>query len=346
MLDYTTLQPDLYKYVPAGNYSAGRNGKTLKYTVLHHNAGKLPHEGVYNAFIHNGTSAHYNVDIDGTTCQYVDDWDTAYHAGNWAANCESIGIEHCDADTQHWTISDATLEEGAHLVAAIHYKYNLGKPEWMKNVFPHSHFASFASTACPGSIAGSQRDKYMERAQYWYDVMAGGSDLPDALKGYTDLDADAWYIDAVAYCVGYGYMCGSGTKFRPLDKLSRADAVCVIMRVGGYVGKTIFTDVKVESPYYYGMLDQAKEMGIIHGSASGAFRPTDAITRGDFVVMLYNAFGMGVHETIDVWEDTPTYAKDAIAWAMNRGIITKIAATQECTRAEAAAIIYNFHNSE
>lgn len=343
MLDYVSLQPEAYKYVPASNYTNGRGSQKIRYTVLHHNGATLSHGGVYNAFVHNGTSAHYNVDIDGKTCQYVDDWNTAYHAGDWLANQRSIGIEHCDNDTADWTIADATLEEGAHLVAAVHHAYGLGKPKWLVNVFPHSYFAD---TLCPGAIGGSQRDAYMTRAQYWYDAMAGRADLPPALQGYTDLISGEWYIDGITFCVDHGYMMGSGGKFRPLDHMTRAEAVCIVLRVAGKAPKALFADVAIANPYYYDALVTAKDLGIIHGNASGNFRPNDAILRCDFLVMLYNAFGGGVHETIAAFEDTPVYAKDAVAWAYNRGIITKIAATQPCTRAEAAAIVTNYCNQK
>ena len=50
--------------------------------------------------------------------------------------------------------------------------FGLGRPEWLKNVFPHKHFSS---TSCPGQIYGSQKSAYIQRAQYWYDKMGGGN---------------------------------------------------------------------------------------------------------------------------------------------------------------------------
>ena len=125
----------------------------------------------YNVWQSREASAHYQVDINGRIGQLVNDGDTAWHAGS--ANSWSIGIEHANNQFGPWTISDATLEAGAHLVAALCKYYGLGRPEWMGNVYPHSYFMA---TACPGEIAGSQNAAYMSRAQEWYDAMVNGTD--------------------------------------------------------------------------------------------------------------------------------------------------------------------------
>ena len=62
-------------------------------------------------------------------------------------------------------------------MAALCLAYGLGRPQWGKNVFPHSHFSS---TACPASLQSSQKDAYMKRAQEWYDAMAKGGSAPAA----------------------------------------------------------------------------------------------------------------------------------------------------------------------
>lgn len=152
------------------HFTPGRAG-TINKIVLHHNAGNLTIQGCYNVWQDREASAHYQVQSDGRIGQLVWDKDTAWHAGNFDANSTSIGIEHADCQANPWKISDACLENGAHLVAALCKYYKLGRPTWMKNVFPHNHFSS---TECPASIAGSQNATYMKRAQEWYDAMTKG----------------------------------------------------------------------------------------------------------------------------------------------------------------------------
>lgn len=176
MKDWMNLQPDEYRLMNK-HYTTGRTQK-IRGVVLHHNAGRMSIEDCWNAWQTRKASAHYQVDASGRIGQLVHDLDTAWHAGS--ANSWTIGIEHANDDTGNWTIGQTTLESGAHLVAAICRYYELGRPQWLVNVFPHSHFMS---TACPGQIAGSQNAEYMARAQYWYDRMTGTAALPSGGQG-------------------------------------------------------------------------------------------------------------------------------------------------------------------
>lgn len=168
MRNWGSLDPDLYMLLDR-HYTAGRPGGGIKMVVLHYNAADLTVEGCHSVWQSRPASAHYQVESGGRIGQLVRDRDTAWHAGYWAANVRSIGIEH--ANRPDGTVSDACLEAGAHLTAAICRAYGLGRPSWMGNVFPHSRFAA---TSCPGELQRSQRDRYMGRAQEWYDAMATG----------------------------------------------------------------------------------------------------------------------------------------------------------------------------
>ena len=181
-MNFEKLQAD-QNLVMNRHYTPGRGGHKIEKIVLHHNGGNLSIKGCWDVWQTREASAHYQVDINGKIGQLVWDRDTAWHAGNWRANQTSIGIEHANNNTTAWTISEATLEAGAHLVAALCKYYGLGRPAWLKNVYPHKHFAA---TDCPGQIAGSQLNRYMSRAAYWYDQMTGTSPAPAAS---TDLEA-------------------------------------------------------------------------------------------------------------------------------------------------------------
>ena len=87
-----------------------------------------------------------------------------------------------------WAVSEACLDNGAHLVAAICKFYGLGRPQWGKNVFGHK---DFSATACPASLAGSQHAAYMSRAQSWYDQMSGSAPAPAPAAPNIDALADA-----------------------------------------------------------------------------------------------------------------------------------------------------------
>lgn len=185
MKNWATLDADENRILN-NHYTKGRNGRRINKVIIHHNAGNLTIPGIYQVWQTRQASAHYQVDSTGRIGQLVWDADTAWHAGNWDANCTSIGIEHADTSNNPWSISDACLEEGAHLVAAICKYYKLGRPQWGKNVFGHR---DFAPTECPASLADNQHQAYMTRAQYWYDHMTGTKPAPASTPAAPNIDA-------------------------------------------------------------------------------------------------------------------------------------------------------------
>lgn len=174
MKNWYTLEADI-DLILNKHFTPGRNGYKVEMVILHHNAGNLSLEDCYNVWQTREASAHYQIDINGRVGQIVWDRDTAWHAGDKEANMTSIGIEHANNHANPWTISEACLDAGAHLVAAICVNFELGEPEWLVNVFPHSYFAP---TACPGEIAGSQNAEYMARAKKYYREMMSEAGKP------------------------------------------------------------------------------------------------------------------------------------------------------------------------
>lgn len=155
------------------HYSKGRSGQSISKIVIHHNAGNLTTEGCYNTWQTRPASAHYQVEANGTVGQLVLDSNTAWHAGNWTINTQTIGIEHADYKDSNgqWRMTDATINSGARLVAALCLQYGLGRPQWGVNMVGHNECVS---TECPASLAvgGSQHDEYIAKAQEWYDKLS------------------------------------------------------------------------------------------------------------------------------------------------------------------------------
>lgn len=181
MKNWENLEPDKYALVGSHRYTKGRT-HPIDRIVIHHNAANnWTTEQVRDLWNNSRkASAHYQVESDGTIGQIVNDWDTAWHAADPKINARSIGIEHANiSGAPRWQISDATIEEGAHLVAALCHAYKLGRPQWGVNVFPHSQFTS---TSCPHQlgIGGEDHETYMRRAAYWYDNPAGSAPVPTA----------------------------------------------------------------------------------------------------------------------------------------------------------------------
>lgn len=171
MADFANLIADK-TVIMNKHYTPGRDDNRIRFVVVHINAGRLTTEGCWQVWQQREASAHYQVEYDGTIGQLVWDSDAAWHAGDYTANTQSVGIEHANSTSgPDWGVSDATLDAGAHWVAAICHYYSLGRPQWGVNVFGHN---TFYSTECPGALGGRQQAQYMARAQQWYDAMASG----------------------------------------------------------------------------------------------------------------------------------------------------------------------------
>lgn len=109
------------------NYTSGRGGKSITHIVVHYTAGAITKEGAALAnckyFNRNraGASAHYFIDSGYTIWQSVSESNTAWHAGNWAMNQRSIGIEVCSAGA----FTEEEIARLAWLVQRLMQKYHI-----------------------------------------------------------------------------------------------------------------------------------------------------------------------------------------------------------------------------
>ena len=204
-MDWTNVTADVNKILPT-HFTPGREGRKIDRIILHHNAGNLSIDQIYNVWIDREASAHYQVDVNGTIGQLVWDSDTAWHSGDWDTNLRSIGIEHANnaVGEGKWDISDATLEAGAHLVAALCRVYHLGRPAMNRNVFLHSQVSP---TYCPGPLRDRHLNRYMARAGEYYDQMTGAAPQPVAP------DQDFFGVEVAAQAVIRGEY-GNGEQRR------------------------------------------------------------------------------------------------------------------------------------
>ncbi|CUK96479.1 N-acetylmuramoyl-L-alanine amidase [Listeria monocytogenes] len=144
-----------YGFQSFPHYSSGRSGAKVNKIVIHHMAG-TNYDIVPNIWQTREASAHYGIGKNGEIHAYVDENNTAWHAGNWNANISSVGIEHCNSTgSPNWGINQATIDASARLCADIAKRYGLGKLVVNKNIFPHSYFSA---TSCPGQLLGKLQE--------------------------------------------------------------------------------------------------------------------------------------------------------------------------------------------
>ncbi|STC97468.1 peptidoglycan recognition protein family protein [Corynebacterium renale] len=185
MKDWLKLEPDRIRLMNK-HFTPGRGGNTIECVVIHHNAGMLTIDQIWQVWQDRAASAHYQVENGGRIGQLVWDRDTAWHAASQWMNQRSIGIEIANSGgaSQGWPISDTAIREGALLAAAVCLYYGLGRPVSGKNIRYHREFAG---TSCPHHLApgGKYNAAFMAEAQRFYDELAAkknGTPVPATPK--------------------------------------------------------------------------------------------------------------------------------------------------------------------
>lgn len=145
---------------PSPNYSAGRT-QAINKIILHH-AATTDFDGIGRTFQKpGGVSAHYGVGRNNNVDQYVDERDTAWHAGKTRPgvanpNPSSIGVEHVNMTMgPEWAIDPATIDTSVELLRDIANRHGLLPLVVGVNLFEHS---DFGDTYCAGRVGEQLQD--------------------------------------------------------------------------------------------------------------------------------------------------------------------------------------------
>lgn len=140
--------------------------------TLHHNGGRLSHEGVLQVWKTRRASAHFDVDRAGDVAQYVRVNEYAWATGNTEGNYSSISIEMANeflAPT--WQVADITWKNAARLGGWLCARV-IGERPSSSNFFVHSHWCS---TECAGPYIGKIWSDVLLEANNAYDHFIGTS---------------------------------------------------------------------------------------------------------------------------------------------------------------------------
>ena len=176
---------------------------------------------------------------------------------------------------------------------------------------------------------------------------------------YTDVQADDWFYDAVAFASKSGLMTGtSATTFEPNTSFSRAMLVSVLHRLEGSPAMegSVFSDVN-DGDWYAEAVNWAAANGIVNGMDDGSFQPNAAITREQMAAILCNYAqykGIPTESSGDLSgysdaDQVSAWAESAVIWAVDMGLIhgmsTDTLVPQGLTtRAQAATVLMNAGN--
>ncbi|MBQ9459024.1 MAG: S-layer homology domain-containing protein [Oscillospiraceae bacterium] len=159
------------------------------------------------------------------------------------------------------------------------------------------------------------------------------------VKPFTDVYVDSWFAESVMWTVDAGIMRGvSSDAFAPNDDLTNEQCMTVLARMNGKSGCSV---------------DEGVAWAVENGVSDGANR-TDAVTREQFVTMLYRCAVMngtdaaadraGDIASFDDASDVSEEAVEAMRWAVETGVIRgmdgRLAPQGRLTRAQFAAILF------
>lgn len=144
--------------------------------TLHHNGGRLSHDGVLNVWKTRPASAHLNVDGQATVAQFVELNEYAWSTGSTKGNQESISIEMANSATGgNWPVAIATWKEAARLAGWV-FAVVIGARPTKDNLVVHKHWKA---TVCAGPYIDSVMPQILQIAQQSYDFFrSGGSPAP------------------------------------------------------------------------------------------------------------------------------------------------------------------------
>ena len=173
-------------------------------------------------------------------------------------------------------------------------------------------------------------------------------------EDFKDLPAGAWYRESVGYALANGLMNGTGDGiFQPDGALTRAMLVTILYRSAGEPSvdglKNPFQDV-ADGQWYTKAVVWAAGKGIVNGTSETTFDPDASITREQIAAILHRYAGKPETKgELASFPDAATvsdYAKTALAWAVEKGIIGgsdgKLDPRSNATRAQVAAILMRY----
>ena len=121
---------------------------------------------------------------------------------------------------------------------------------------------------------------------------AGSPKVENGKNPFADVQADAYYYDAVLWAVEKGVTSGtSATTFSPDATVTRGQTVTFLYRNAGspeVSGTMPFTDVEADA-YYAKAVQWAVQQKITTGTSETTFSPMSDCTRGQIVTFLYRA---------------------------------------------------------
>lgn len=133
--------------IPDSNYLSGRDGEGVEGVICHWTVGTAESALAHFRNPQSRVSSHYIIDREGTRIPVLPESDTAYHAGDFHVNLQTLGIEFVGGEAWGNTFTDAQYAEGSRLLRELSARY--GFPLDAQHIRPHG---VIVATRCPGTL--------------------------------------------------------------------------------------------------------------------------------------------------------------------------------------------------
>ncbi len=143
-------------------------------------------------------------------------------------------------------------------------------------------------------------DSFVTRAEFVALITRALSieDVEAKENVFNDVKINDWYYSTIYSAYQSGLISGSGDSFRPNDKITREEAVVVLIKALKKLGKEvkksdmIFGDSDKISPWAVDYVNQAVATGLVKGMGDGYFSPNSDATRAQAVIMITRLLGV------------------------------------------------------
>jgi glycosyltransferase involved in cell wall biosynthesis len=229
------------------NFDRGRGGDRARAIVFHTTDGSFESAAAWFERAESGVSAHYLVGLDGRIAQFVDEADTARHAGRirhptaeiardagaGGVNPFTVGIEFEDGgDPSSVARGDAQYESGACLLAEIASRW--GIPLDRAHVVGHREL--FDAKACPGNLDIA---RLIQRARALCDLSGDGPAIACLLPARDAAEDLPGYLESAIALGASVVALDDGSTDATAELLAASPAVSLLLRNprrDGYAG--------------------------------------------------------------------------------------------------------------
>lgn len=202
----------IIKRLISRNYTKGRRGRSIIGIIIHTEGltKKITYRGdrdIYSYFNRNEqnpslrTSAHYYVTLSGNILQYVNEEDTAYHAGNLEENYRTIGIEH--QDDGYWDTgtryTEAQIKATGELLRAISKRWGVPLKRGVNGIRGHNEIVR--NRACPGKYPWLRSLELATTDDSFYRIVVDG--VQEGAYLHKENAFDKWYFNRDKSVVTY-----------------------------------------------------------------------------------------------------------------------------------------------